>query len=153
MGTAREYGRAITEGPTPADAAGAPALPYPSGWAALAFSDELRPGSVLTRPLAGSDVVLYRLGSGSLRAVRPYCPHLGAHLGLAKVDGDDLVCPFHAFAFGPDGACVRTGYGTPPPRSTLTRLPVHEANGAVFVWRHYDGREPDWEIPPLARDR
>ncbi|CAD5920211.1 Phenylpropionate dioxygenase and related ring-hydroxylating dioxygenases, large terminal subunit [Streptomyces sp. KY75] len=97
--------------------------------------------------------MLYRLGSGSLRAVRPYCPHLGAHLGLAKVDGDDLVCPFHAFAFGPDGACVRTGYGTPPPRSTLTRLPVHEANGAVFVWRHYDGREPDWEIPPLARDR
>lgn len=87
MGVAREYGHTISEGPTPADVAGAPALPYPSGWSALAFSHELRPGTVLTRPLAGRDVVLYRTGTGALRAVRPYCPHLGAHLGLAKVEG------------------------------------------------------------------
>ncbi|MEE1751924.1 Rieske 2Fe-2S domain-containing protein [Streptomyces sp. SP18CS02] len=147
MGLSRQYGHAISEGPTPADAAGAPALPCPSGWSALAFSDELRPGAVLTRPLAGQDVVLYRLRSGEVRAIHPYCPHLGAHLGLAKVDGNDLVCPFHSFAFGPDGTCVRTGYGTTPPRSSLSQLPVHEVNGAVFVWRHHDGRDPDWSIP------
>ncbi|MFG2226256.1 Rieske 2Fe-2S domain-containing protein [Streptomyces sp. NPDC048644] len=147
MGIAREYGRAISEGPTPADAAGTLALPYPSGWAALAFSDELPPGTVLTRPLAGEDVVLYRLTSGAVRAVRPYCPHLGAHLGLAKVEGDNLICPFHFFAFRPDGTCARTAYGAPPPRSRLTSLPVREANGAVFVWRHHDGRAPDWSIP------
>ncbi|MFB7916508.1 Rieske 2Fe-2S domain-containing protein [Streptomyces sp. NPDC056061] len=147
MGLSRAYGGGISEGPTPADTAGAPGLPYPSGWSALAFSDELRPGTVLTRPLAGQDVVLYRLGTGAVRAIRPYCPHLGAHLGLAKVDGEDLVCPFHNFAFGPDGACVRTGYDTKPPRTPLTQLPVHEANGAVFVWRHHDGRAPDWSVP------
>ncbi|MYY14563.1 MULTISPECIES: Rieske 2Fe-2S domain-containing protein [unclassified Streptomyces] len=148
MGLSRGYGRAsITEGPTPADAAGMPALPYPDGWFALAFSEELRRGTVLTRPLAGQDVVLYRLGTRAVRAVRPYCPHLGAHLGLARVEGEDLICPFHLFAFGPDGACVRTGYDTPPPRSPLTQLPVHEVNGVVFVWRHHDGRAPDWFLP------
>ncbi|MCI4042020.1 Rieske 2Fe-2S domain-containing protein [Streptomyces sp. TRM75563] len=147
MGVSREYGRIVSEGPTPADVAGAPALPYPSGWSALAFSHELRPGAVLTRTLAGQDVVLYRTATGVLRAVRPYCPHLGAHLGLAKVEGEDLTCPFHFFSFGPDGACVRTGYGTPPPRSPLTQLPVHEVNGGVFVWRHHDGRGPDWSVP------
>lgn len=147
MGFSREYGNGISEGPTPADRAGAPVLPYPSGWSALAFSGEVRAGAVLTRPLAGEDVVLYRLRTGAVRAVRPYCPHLGAHLGLGQVEGDDLVCPFHLFAFGPDGACVRTGYGTPPPRSGLESLPVREANGAVFVWRHHDGRAPDWSIP------
>ncbi|NEC43531.1 Rieske 2Fe-2S domain-containing protein [Streptomyces sp. SID8016] len=147
MGVSREYRRAISEGPTPCDAAGAPTLPYPSGWSATAFSHELRPGAVLTRPLAGQDVVLYRTEDGRLRAVRPYCPHLGAHLGLAKVEGEDLTCPFHFFSFGPDGACVRTGYGTEPPRSRLTHLPVHEVNGAVFVWQHHEGREPDWFVP------
>ncbi|MFC5155498.1 Rieske 2Fe-2S domain-containing protein [Streptomyces amakusaensis] len=148
MGFSRDYGRGISEGPTPADRAGTPALPYPSGWSALAFSGEVRAGAVLTRPLAGEDVVLYRLRTGAVRAVRPYCPHLGAHLGLGRLEGDDLVCPFHLFAFGPDGACVRTGYGTPPPpRSGLESLPVREANGAVFVWRHHDGRPPDWSIP------
>ncbi|GHH71830.1 (2Fe-2S)-binding protein [Streptomyces sulfonofaciens] len=147
MGPSRAYSRAISEGPTPADAAGAPGLPCPSGWSALAFSDELRPGTVLTRPLAGRDVVLYRRSSGAIHAIHPFCPHLGAHLGLAKVDGDHLVCPFHSFAFGPDGACARTAYSTPPPGISLTPLPVQEANGAVFVWRHHDGREPDWSIP------
>ncbi|MGW3167682.1 Rieske 2Fe-2S domain-containing protein, partial [Streptomyces sp. NPDC001142] len=151
MGLSREFGRGFSEGPTPSDAAGTPSLPYPSGWSALAFSGELRPGTVLTRPLAGQDVVLYRLGTGALRAVQPYCPHLGAHLGLATVDGDDLVCPFHFFAFGPDGRCVRTGYDTSPPRSPLMQLPVHEVNGAVFVWRHHDGRAPDWFVPPWHR--
>ncbi|MFE2873192.1 Rieske 2Fe-2S domain-containing protein [Embleya sp. NPDC059259] len=147
MGLSRKYANTITQGPTPADVARAPGLPYPSGWSALAFSDELRPGTVLTRPLLGEDVVLYRLRTGGVRAVRPYCPHLGAHLGLAGLDGDDLVCPFHSFAFGPDGSCVRTGYGTPPPKAPLDAIPVHEVNGAVFVWRHHDGREPDWRIP------
>ncbi|MET8725591.1 Rieske 2Fe-2S domain-containing protein [Streptomyces parvus] len=147
MGVARRYGQAISEGPPPADAAGAPALPFPSGWSALAFSHEMRPRTVLTRPLAGRDVVLYRTSAGALRAVHPYCPHLGAHLGLAKIEGENLTCPFHFFSFGPDGACVRTGYGTPPPRTQLTRLPVQEVNGGVFVWRHHDGRAPDWSVP------
>ncbi|MGW3216203.1 Rieske 2Fe-2S domain-containing protein [Streptomyces parvus] len=147
MGVARRYGQAISEGPTPADAAGAPALPFPSGWSALAFSHELRPRTVLTRPLAGRDVVLYRTSAGALRAVHPYCPHLGAHLGLAKIEGENLTCPFHFFSFSPDGTCVRTGYGTPPPRSPLTQLPVQEVNGGVFVWRHHDGRAPDWSVP------
>ncbi|MFJ3967353.1 Rieske 2Fe-2S domain-containing protein [Streptomyces parvus] len=147
MGVARRYGQAISEGPTPADAAGAPALPFPSGWSALAFSHELRPRTVLTRPPAGRDVVLYRTSAGALRAVHPYCPHLGAHLGPAKIEGENLTCPFHFFSFGPDGACVRTGYGTPPPRTQLTQLPVQEVNGGVFVWRHHDGRAPDWSVP------
>lgn len=147
MGLSRRYARQISQGPTPAATALVPGLPYPDGWSALAFSAELRPGTVLTRPLQGEDVVLYRLPDGRLRAIRPYCPHLGAHLGLAELDGNDLVCPFHRFAFGPDGSCVRTSYGTPPPTAGVDRLPVCEVNDAVYVWRHHDGRQPDWEIP------
>ncbi|MFF2618870.1 Rieske 2Fe-2S domain-containing protein [Kitasatospora sp. NPDC058046] len=141
----------VSSRPTAADVALPPALPYPDGWSALAFSAELRPGTVLTRQLAGEDVVLYRLRNGRLRAIRPYCPHLGAHLGLAAVEGDHLVCPFHRFAFDAEGRCVRTGYGTQPPKAALTPLPVREVNEAVFVWRHHDGREPDWEIPAWHR--
>ncbi|MFF5719976.1 Rieske 2Fe-2S domain-containing protein [Streptomyces buecherae] len=52
--------------------------PYPDGWFLMATSDEVKPGRVVSRRLADEDVVLYRAASGRLRAVRPYCPHLGA---------------------------------------------------------------------------
>ncbi|MEU0133906.1 Rieske 2Fe-2S domain-containing protein [Streptomyces sp. NPDC006296] len=132
----------------PADTLHTPSRPCPDGWFCLAFADEVRPGSVLTRPLAGAEVVVYRTAGGVLRAVRPRCPHLGAHLGVGgSVEGEDLVCPFHRFAFDPTGACVRTGYDKPPPRASLTQYPVREVNGSVYVWRHALGLPPQWDVP------
>ncbi|TVL89147.1 aromatic ring-hydroxylating dioxygenase subunit alpha [Streptomyces sp. SAJ15] len=125
-------------------------LPYPDGWFALATSAELKPGTVLNRRLTGEDVVLYRTASGRPRAVRPYCPHLGAHLGHgATVRGENIRCPFHHFRFGPDGVCVATGYGTPPPKARLATLPCRELDGLVFVWRHARHEPPSWEIEAL----
>ncbi|MER5491692.1 Rieske 2Fe-2S domain-containing protein [Streptomyces sp. NPDC002454] len=140
-------------GAAPADSLGGPVRPRPNGWFCLAFSDELRPGALTTRRLAGAEVVLYRTGRGLLRAVRPHCPHLGAHLGVGgSVEGEDLVCPFHRFAFDPSGTCVRTGYGLTPPKASLTPYPVCEANGGVYVWWHALGLPPQWEVPVLPMD-
>jgi nitrite reductase/ring-hydroxylating ferredoxin subunit len=123
-------------------------LPYPDGWFAVAFSGELPARRVLSRRFMGEDIVLYRTRSGLVRAVRPYCPHLGAHFGYGgRVDGEDLVCPFHGFAFAPTGVCVRNGYGTPPPKAQLTTLDVREVDGVILVWRHSQGQSPDWEVP------
>lgn len=145
-------------GPARADAltatATATALPYPDGWFCLAFSDELPPGGVLTRTLMGEEVVLYRTRGGVLRAVRPYCPHLGAHLGAGgAVEGENIVCPFHRFAFDTSGTCVATGYGLQPPKAALTRYDVCEVNSSVYVWRHALGEPPTWEVPALHGPR
>ncbi|PSJ30438.1 (2Fe-2S)-binding protein [Streptosporangium nondiastaticum] len=124
-------------------------LPFPDGWFGVAFSSELKPGQVLRRRLAGEDVVLYRTRGGRLRGIEPYCPHLGAHLGVGgRVENEDLVCPFHGFAFDPSGACVRTGYGTAPPaRARLVQRHIHEASGMIWVWRHAEGAPPSWNFP------
>ncbi|GGL09664.1 aromatic ring-hydroxylating oxygenase subunit alpha [Mangrovihabitans endophyticus] len=140
-------------GAAPGDTLHAPARPYPNGWFCLAFSDELRPGGLITRPLAGAEVVLYRTAGGLLRAVKPQCPHLGAHLGVGgSIEGEDIVCPFHRFAFDPAGACVRTGYDGPPPRASLTQYPVCEANGSIYVWWHALSVPPQWQIPAYDLD-
>ncbi|MFF4948660.1 Rieske (2Fe-2S) protein [Streptomyces chattanoogensis] len=124
----------------------ATALPLPEGWYCLATSNEVAPGKLITRRLTGEDVVLYRLRDGAPKAIRPYCPHLGAHLGVGgRLEGDDLVCPFHHFAFAPNGACVRTGYGTPAPKARLTLLPVREQNGLIWVWCSHRDTPPTWE--------
>jgi phenylpropionate dioxygenase-like ring-hydroxylating dioxygenase large terminal subunit len=131
----------------PPTAERAPRRPYPDGWFAVAFAAELAPGRMLRRRFMGEDLVVYRTRKGIVRVVEPYCPHLGAHLGHGGwVDGEDIVCPFHHFAFDTDGACVRTGYGTRPPAARLTRREVREVNGALLVWHHAGGAPPGWEV-------
>ncbi|MFJ8477010.1 Rieske 2Fe-2S domain-containing protein [Kitasatospora sp. NPDC094011] len=127
-----------------------PALPYPSGWFALGFSRELPPATVLTRRFMGEDVVLYRTRAGLLRAVHPYCPHLGAHLGAGgTVAAENLVCPFHGFAFSPDGTCVHAPAGRPP-RAPVSHHPVREVGGIVFLW--HGQTAPTWELPAVSED-
>ncbi|GAB2965050.1 Rieske 2Fe-2S domain-containing protein [Streptomyces pseudoechinosporeus] len=126
-------------------------LPYPSGWFCLARSRELAPGNVLTRRFMDEDIVLYRTRDGRPRAVHPYCPHLGAHLGAGgTVEGQNLVCPFHRFAFAPDGTCVGTPAG-PPPRARLQHHTISERNGFLFAWYEPDGAPPAWEVPGTAQ--
>jgi nitrite reductase/ring-hydroxylating ferredoxin subunit len=127
-------------------------LPIPNSWYALAFSSELKPGTVLTRRLAGRELVLYRTRSDRANATGAYCPHLGAHLGHGgTVVGEEIRCPFHAFRFDLDGRCTATGYGTkPPPRASLSVWPLHEVNGIVFVWYDSEGLPPTWTPPCLS---
>jgi cholesterol 7-dehydrogenase len=124
-----------------------PWLPYPSGWFCVGFSRELPAGKVLTRRFMGEDVVVYRTRAGAVRAVRPYCPHLGAHLGVGgSVEGELLVCPFHRFAFDPEGACAKVPVGKPP-RARLDHYPIREQHGIIYLW-HGEG-EPKWELPEI----
>ncbi len=142
--------RKVTHEPTPRYCGGDSPLPSPDGWFCLGLARDFKPGAVATRRLAGQDLVVYRARGGELRVTRPYCPHLGAHLGNGgTIAGEEIVCPFHGFAFGTDGSCTRTGYGTRPPKIGLTRLPVREKNGLVMVWHHHAGAAPTWEIPDL----
>jgi len=125
--------------------------PYPSGWYAIAFADELRRGQTLTRSFAGREVVLYRTASGRAGAMDAYCPHMGAHLGFGgRVEGERLRCPFHGFCFDVDGRCVETGYGSkPPPNAVSRRWPLREVNSMLLLYLGAEGGEPAWEVPPV----
>ncbi|WP_081070002.1 Rieske 2Fe-2S domain-containing protein [Burkholderia cepacia] len=124
-------------------------MPYPNGWFALCFSEELKRRDIRIVPFMGHELVVYRTAGGEAHAVEPYCPHLGAHLGHGgKVDGEALVCPFHGLAFGPDGACIHAPNGRPP-RAALTKWLTRECNHVVMVWRDSAGRPPSWEIPDV----
>lgn len=126
-------------------------LPYPNGWFGACFSRDLKPGRIQTVPFMGGELVVYRTQSGAAKAISPYCPHLGAHLGHGgKVDGEHLVCPYHGLSFAPGGQC-QPDRDSPPlhggPR--LTEWPLREVNGVVFVWHDAERRAPTWDVPEL----
>lgn len=105
--------------------------PYPTGWFAVCFSHEVAPGAVRTVPFVGGEIVLYRTGSGVLRAVNAYCPHLGAHLGHGgRVNGESLVCPFHGFAYGTGERCLHPARG---PGQLRLHLPSWHQIGRAHV--------------------
>lgn len=123
-------------------------LPYPDGWFAIAFSRDLHKQRILRTKIAGKEIVLYRTRTGTAYAIDPYCPHLGAHLGVgASIKGEEIVCPFHQFAFAPTGVCVRGFDGGPPPKASLQHHAVEEMNGVIFIWQSSAGVGPTWRIP------
>ena len=121
----------------------------PSGWFVVATSAEVARRSVVTRRFMGEDLVVYRTAAGEVRAVDPYCPHLGAHLGHAgAVVGESLRCGFHGFQFDGAGACVATAYGGKAPRAAkLGVRRAQERDGLVVVWHDPSGAPPSWEVP------
>lgn len=128
--------------------------PYPNGWYAVAFSDEIVPGQIRSQTFCGRDIVLYRTVGGAPVVMGAHCPHLGADFGIGgTVVGETIRCPFHGFCFDPSGTCVETGYGSEVPRRLeADTWPVIESDGVIFAWHHELGAPPSFLIPDSPVD-
>jgi len=128
-----------------------PFSPYPTGWFRVAASAALKPDRVLTLRYFGRDLVLFRGEGGEPVMLDAHCPHLGAHLGLGRVRGGSIECPFHGWCFGRGGACTSVPYARKiPPKAVARAWPVREANGVVMAWYHPRREAPTWQFPVFA---
>ena len=98
---------------------------YPRGWFQVAYADEIKPGEAKALKYFGVDLVMFRTEDGEVSVLDAFCPHMGAHLGHGgKVEGDGVVCPFHAWKFDGVGTCVEVPYAR--------RIPARAAMMAGF---------------------
>ena len=114
-------------------------------WMALARSEDVTDRPVRAE-LLGEAVVLWRSETG-LQAFRDLCIHRGAALSLGHVEGGELVCPYHGWRYGGDGACTRipaqpAGAKVPTKARALTYL-CQERYGLVWVALE----TPETEVP------
>ncbi len=83
---------------------------WATSWVCMGILSELdEPGRVLVRPLAGRSVLVTRNGEGALRGFLNVCRHRGTR--LVEEDGTvgtRIRCPYHAWAYDLDGACIGT---------------------------------------------
>lgn len=134
----------------PAVVAHPPFPSFPRGWFVVGFSPDVAPGEVKTVRYFDQDIVLFRTASGVLSAVDRTCPHLGAHLGVGRVDGECLRCPYHAWGYDSTGRCVDIPYAAKiPPKAAVRAWPLREVNGCILVWHCPRGEAPSWEPPAL----
>jgi phenylpropionate dioxygenase-like ring-hydroxylating dioxygenase large terminal subunit len=124
-------------------------FPYPDGWYQVAYSSEVQPGDLRPLRYFGSEMLVYRGANGDAHVMDAYCPHLGAHIGYGgRVEGDNLVCPFHEWRFDCRGKNVLIPYRDRVNRGARLRpWHVRETSGLILVWYGSDGAEPSWELP------
>ena len=120
-------------------------------WHPVAYADSV--GAPCATTLLGEPLVLWRDRRGSVHAFRDVCVHRGTALSLGRVEGDEIVCAYHGWRYGGDGACT-----TIPQLADPTRVPararavayaVCERYGIVWVALDPPAR-PIPEVPELA---
>ena len=122
-------------------------------WYVVGESSSFGRGPSAVRAL-GQELVLFRRRSDDrLVALADRCPHRLAKLSGGCVDGDQVRCPYHHWAFGADGTCGDIPSAPRgariPPRARVDSYPVEERYGWVwlFLGDLDAARRPP--IPPL----
>ena len=102
--------------------------------------------------LLGEPLVLWRDAHGGVRASRDVCVHRGTALSLGRVEGDEIVCAYHGWRYGADGACTAIPQLAEPTRvpSRARAVTYHARERYGIVWAALDApARPIPEVPEL----
>ena len=88
---------------------------------------ELPPGECREVSVEGKPVALYNVG-GTVYATSNTCIHRGGPLGQGMLDGQAVLCPWHAWSWD-----VTTGENTANPELKIPTYPVRVEEGQVLV--------------------
>ena len=74
---------------------------------------EIKEGLGQAYAVNGRMVAVFKVGD-EYHAIDDFCPHMGASLAGGPVDGNTVVCPWHAWRF-----CVKDGAWLDNPKSRI----------------------------------
>jgi nitrite reductase (NADH) small subunit len=87
----------------------------------------LPPGSVMEAEVGEGTYAICNVG-GELSALEGICPHAGGPLGQGNVDGDRLICPWHAWEYD-----CRTGVNDYDENVKLAKFPVKVEGDDILI--------------------
>jgi len=123
---------------------------YINFWYPMALSSEVTAEKPLRVKRLCLQFVVFRDSAGKAHVIADTCVHRGGSLGLGKLRGDSVACPYHGWEFGGDGRCTRIpSLGADaklPARAKVDAYPVQEKYGLVFAFL---GDLPEAERPPI----
>ena len=89
--------------------------------------DVLTPGAIVAVEVDGRECVVWRGRSGRLGSAPRFCPHLDHDLVDGFVEGDELVCAGHGWAFdGAGNTYKRNEFGRVDPKGEVPALVITE---------------------------
>lgn len=116
---------------------------YARGWHCLGLAADYRDGKPHSINIFGTRLVIFQGEDQALRILDAWCPHMGADLALGEIKGNSVVCRFHGWSWGGDGACNSIPYCKRiPPKARIRAWLAREENKLLFVWNDPEGHPP-----------
>jgi nitrite reductase (NADH) small subunit len=94
----------------------------------LGSVDDVPVGEGRAFAVDGSQIAVYRLRDGSLRALAAVCPHKGGPLADGLTDDRVVVCPLHNYAYD-----MRTGVEVSGTGMTVRSYPAEAVDGTIRI--------------------
>jgi phenylpropionate dioxygenase-like ring-hydroxylating dioxygenase large terminal subunit len=116
-------------------------------WHVVRPSQAVAEGTIVAARLLGEDIILWR-HNGEVHAWKDYCRHRGARLSRGWVKDGSVVCPYHGWEYGADGACRR--YPAHPKTRPSIRAAAfrhHASERYGYVWVCMGS--PISDVPPF----
>jgi vanillate monooxygenase len=104
-----------------------------NAWYVAARADEVAE-KPLGRQVCGQRVAFFRRSDGRVAAVEDFCPHRGAPMSLGKVEGDNLVCPYHGLVMDGEGRTCAMPKQRVAAFPKARSFPVVEKYGFIWLW-------------------
>lgn len=125
-----------------------------NAWYVAAHTDELKPGGVLGRTIAGEAMVLCRDDQGQIFVLGDTCPHRLAPLSLGEMVNGHLRCGYHGAMFDSSGACIKApGEKSGAPEAGVRSYPVQEKYDCIWVWPGDPAKSHDESSIPEFMER
>ena len=98
---------------------------FARNWICIGLAEDVpAPGSLHPVMAAGKALILARDLAGELRVFHNFCRHRGMRLvDAARADAKAIICPYHAWSYGLDGALLKTPHVAGIDRHDRAALP------------------------------
>ncbi len=93
----------------------------------VANIDDFPPGAIKLVETEKLEIALYNV-AGNVYATSNVCPHQGASLAQGKLDGEEILCPWHQWCFN-----VKDGVSPMNPRLKVRTYPVKLEGKQVLI--------------------
>ncbi|KAJ6352745.1 hypothetical protein OIU76_001878 [Salix suchowensis] len=107
-------------------------------WYPVAFSTDLKDGTMIPIDCFEEPWVLFRGKDGKPGCVQNTCAHRACPLHLGSVNEGRIQCPYHGWEYSTDGKCEKMP-STLLLNVKIKSLPCSEQEGMIWVW---PGRDP-----------
>ncbi|MEM1223103.1 MAG: Rieske 2Fe-2S domain-containing protein [Verrucomicrobiota bacterium] len=116
-------------------------------WHPIAYTCDISADRPIATQLLDQELVVYRSG-GDIVVAKDLCIHRGTQISGGWIEGEEIVCPYHGFRYGKNGACTRVPAqpdAAIPKKLCLKTYPAIDRYGVI--WTCLAGRESVHSIP------